>query len=56
MDHQAPSSLDQVLDQMVQDPMQHALKHLQGQGIQNLSEQPVPAAHHYLSKKLPPDI
>ena len=56
MDHQVPSSLDQVLDQIVQGPIQPGHKHLQGQGIHSLSEQPVPAAHHSLSRKLPSDI
>ena len=38
--------LDQVLDQIVQGPIQPGLKHLQGQNIHSLSGQPVTAPHH----------
>ena len=63
-DHQVPTSchrqgcqpLDQVLDQTAQGPIQPDLEHLQERGIHNLSMQPVPAPHHSLSRKLPPNI
>jgi len=45
-----------VLDQAAQAPIQLGLEHLQGWGMHSLSGQPVPAPHHLLSKKLPPDI
>ena len=51
--HQPPHL---ILDQTVQGPIQPGLEHLQGQGIHNLSEQPVPAPHHSSGKELPPDI
>ena len=35
---------------------QLGLEHLQGWGIHNPSGQPVPAPHHSLGEKLPPDI
>lgn len=47
---------DQVLDQTAQGTIQPSLKHSQGQGICNLSGQPVRAPHCSLSEKLPPDI
>jgi len=37
-------------------PIQPGLEHFQGQGIHNLSEQPVPVPHYFLGKELPPDI
>ena len=37
-------------------PIQPGLEHLQGQGIRNLSGQPVPEPCHSPSKKLPPNI
>jgi len=51
--HQPPYM---VLDQVAQCLIQLGLEHLQGQSIHNLSGQPVPAPHHSLGKKLPPDI
>ena len=64
-DHEAPTPpcrmeghwpLYLILDQAAQSPIQPGLEHLQGQGTHNLSEQPVPAAHHSHCKELPPDI
>lgn len=48
--------LDQVLDQIVQGPIQPSFVHLQEWGIYNLSEQPIPTPHLSLSKKHPLDI
>ena len=45
-----------MLGQAAQGPIQPGLEHLQGWGIHNLSEQPIPAPHHSHSKELPPDI
>jgi len=42
-DHQPPHL---ILVQAAQGPIQPGLEHLQGQGILNLSGQPVPAPHH----------
>jgi len=51
--HQAPYL---ILDQATHGPTQPGLEHPQGQGIHNLSGQPVPAPHHSHSKELHPDI
>jgi len=45
-----------ILDQAAQGSIQPGFEHLQGWGIHSLSGQPVPAPHHSLCKKLPPDI
>ena len=45
-----------LLDQAAQGLIQPGLEHLQGWGIHNLSEQPVPAPHHSPGKELPPNI
>jgi len=50
--HQPPHLLDQV----AQGPIQPGLEHLQGQGIYNLSGQPVPAPHYSPCKELPSNI
>ena len=51
--HQPPHL---ILDQAAQGPIQSSLEDLQGQGIHNLSGQPVPAPHHSHSKEHPPVI
>ena len=45
-----------ILDQAVLGPIQPGLECVQGQGIHNLSGQPIPAPHHCLCKEFPPDI
>ena len=40
-----------ILDQAVLGPIQPGLECLQGQGIHNLSGQPIPAPHHSLCKE-----
>jgi len=58
-DYQVPTSChrqgsqppDQLLDQIDQGHVQPGLKLLLGQGIHNLSGQPVPVSHHSHSKK-----
>jgi len=51
--HQPPHL---ILDQAAQGPIQPGLEHLQGQGIHDLTGQPLPALYHSHSKELPPDI
>ena len=46
----------QLLDQAAQNHIQTGLESLQGWGIHNLLGQPVPALHHPLGEKLPPNI
>ena len=53
---QGHQSLYLILDQAVQNPIQPGLEHLPGQGIHNLSGQPISAPHRSLAKQLPPDI
>ena len=45
-----------IPDEAAQGPIQVGLEYLQGQGIHNLSGQTVPAPHHTVSEKLPPNI
>jgi len=60
-DHQVPTplpqqghqSLDLVLDQVAQDPIQPGFKHLQGWDPHNLSGQHILPPHHSLSNKIP---
>ena len=63
-DHEAPTPCQMqgqqlphlILDQTVQGPIQSDLEYLQGQGIHNLSGQPVPVPHQSHSKEFPLDI
>jgi len=58
-DHESPTPLSgqghqppHLLDQVAQGPIQPGLEPLPGQGIHNLSGQPVPAASHFISSPL----